>query len=333
MKKIAILATGGTIAGASTGPINSVYESAKFGINEILSEFNELKSIADISAEQICNIGSQDMNEKIWLKLSHRANELLANDKIDALVITHGTDTLEESGYFLTLTIKSQKPVVITAAMRSANSLSSDGAMNLYNAISVAACKNSANMGVLVVINDEIHLAREIIKTNTTALNAFASPNCGKCGIVHYGKVVFYTKSLRRHTMWSEFSAKFCKDLSSLQNLPCVEIVYDYAGASGEAVYSALNLGAKGIICAALGNGNLSPNMLHALKFANSKGAIVVISSRTNSGIISGDELDFNKLNFILSDSLNAQKARVLLMLCIASGFDKEIIKEKFNIY
>lgn len=333
MKKIAILATGGTIAGASTGPINSAYESAKFGINEILSEFNELKSIADISAEQICNIGSQDMNEKIWLKLSHRANELLANDKIDALVITHGTDTLEESGYFLTLTIKSQKPVVITAAMRSANSLSSDGAMNLYNAISVAACKNSANMGVLVVINDEIHLAREITKANTTALNAFTSPNCGKCGIVHYGKAVFYTKSLRRHTMRSEFSAKFCKDLSSLQNLPCVEIVYDYAGASGEAVYIALNLGAKGIICAALGNGNLSPNMLHALKFANSKGVIVVISSRTNSGIISGDELDFNKLNFILSDSLNAQKARVLLMLCIASGFDKETIKEKFNIY
>ena len=333
MKKIAILATGGTIAGASSGPINSTYKSAKFGINEILSEFNELKSIADISAEQICNIGSQDMNEKIWLKLSHRANELLANDIIDALVITHGTDTLEESGYFLTLTIKSQKPVIITAAMRSANSLSSDGAMNLYNAISVAACKNSANMGVLVVINDEIHLAREITKANTTALNAFTSPNCGKCGIVHYGKAVFYTKSLRRHTMRSEFSAKFCEDLSSLQNLPCVEIVYDYAGASGESVYSALNLGAKGIICAALGNGNLSPNMLHALKFATSKGAIVVISSRTNSGIISGDELDFNKLNFILSDSLNAQKARVLLMLCIASGFDKETIKEKFNIY
>lgn len=327
MKKVVVLATGGTIAGASAGAINGAYESGKIGINEILDNFSELKSIANISTEQICNIGSQDMNEKIWLKLARRANELLASDEVDALVITHGTDTLEESGYFLNLTLNSQKPIVITAAMRSANSLSSDGAMNLYNALSVATCQASTRMGVLVVINDEIHLAREITKMNTTSLSAFNSPNCGRCGAVHYGKVEFYTKSLRKHTTQSEFN------ILNLLNLPSVEIVYDYAGASGEAVFGALNLGAKGIVCAALGNGNLSPNMLKALKYASSKEITVVISSRTNGGIISGSELDFAKLNFISSDSLNAQKARILLMLCLASGFNNKTIGQKFSTY
>ncbi|WP_407933819.1 asparaginase [Campylobacter vicugnae] len=322
MKKIVVLATGGTIAGSSTSSLSGKYESGKIDINDILDSFDEIKDIAKVCGIDICNIGSQNMNENIWLELARKCNELLSSNEVDAIVITHGTDTLEESAYFLNLTIKSHKPVVMSAAMRSHNSLSSDGAINLYNAISVAAADESAGMGVLVVINDEIHLAREVSKMDTIALNAFSSPNCGKCGIVHYGKVKFYTKSLRQHTLQSKFNPDI---------LPRVDILYDYAGAKIETLYKSNAI--KGIVCAALGNGNLSPQMLKFLKSARDNEVVVVISSRVNGGVINGSELDFAELGFIASDSLNPQKSRVLLMLSLSSKEDIEKIRDNFDIY
>ncbi len=324
---IVLLATGGTIAGSGTSASLGSYKSGELGIIELLKAIpNHLIKIARIQGEQISNIGSQDMNEEVWFKLAKRAQELLDDSRIQGVVITHGTDTLEESAYFLNLVLRSTKPVVLVGAMRNFTSLSADGALNLYNALSVAIDEKSANKGVLVVMDDSIFSAREVVKTHTTHTSTFKALNSGAIGSVYYGRVRYYMQPLRKHTIESEFS------LSQLKTpLPKVDIIYTHAGMTPDLFQASLNSHAKGVVIAGVGNGNVSAGFLKAMQEASEMGVVIVRSSRVGSGEISLGEIDDK--TFITSDNLNPQKARVLLQLALTKTNDKAKIQEMFEEY
>ncbi|WP_369795575.1 type II asparaginase [Campylobacter sputorum] len=325
---IYILATGGTIAGGGDSALSGNYKSGTVTVDKLIAAVPQINEIANIKGEQISNIGSQDMNNEIWLKLSKRVNELLKTNDVDGIVITHGTDTMEATSYFLSLTLKSKKPVVFVGAMRSGTSLSADGPLNIYNAVNVAMDKSSMNKGALVAMNDEIHAAREVTKTNTTNVATFKSPNSGKIGSVNYGIVDYLLTPARKHSVDSEF------DVSKLDKLPKVEIVYAYANDSADFVNLAVKNGAKGIILAGMGNGNPSTGVQDALANAAKQGVVVVRSSRVGSGSTSvGAEVDDKKLGFVTADSLNPQKSRVLLMLALTKTNDVNKIQEMFKMY
>ncbi len=323
---IALLATGGTIAGSGASASSGSYKSGELGIKELLKAIPSLNKLARIQGEQISNIGSQDMNEEVWFKLAKRAQELLDDSRIQGVIITHGTDTLEESAYFLNLVLRSTKPVVLVGAMRNASSLSADGALNLYNALSVAINEKSANKGVLVVMDDNIFSAREVAKTHTTHTSTFKALNSGAIGSVYYGKTRYYMQPLRKHTTESEFS------LSQLKTpLPKVDIIYTHVGMTPDLLQASLNSHAKGVVIAGVGNGNVSAGFLKAMQEASQMGVVIVRSSRVGSGGVTSGEIDDKA--FITSDNLNPQKARVLLQLALTKTNDKTKIQEMFEKY
>ncbi|MGL2551563.1 type II asparaginase [Helicobacter pylori] len=323
---IVLLATGGTIAGSGVDASLGSYKSGELGVKELLKAIPSLNKIARIQGEQVSNIGSQDMNEEIWFKLAKRAQELLDDSRIQGVVITHGTDTLEESAYFLNLVLRSTKPVVLVGAMRNAASLSADGALNLYNALSVAIDEKSANKGVLVVMDDTIFSAREVVKTHTTHTSTFKALNSGAIGSVYYGKTRYYMQPLRKHTTESEFSI-----LELKTPLPKVDIIYTHAGMTPDLLQVSLISHAKGVVIAGVGNGNVSARFLKAMQEASQMGVVIVRSSRVGSGEVTSGEIDDKA--FITSDNLNPQKARVLLQLALTKTNDKEKIQEMFEEY
>src|SRR6187401_1721413 len=197
---VAVLATGGTIAGAAASDVQKGYTSGQLGVEQLIDAVPQAKKLANLRGEQVSNIGSQDMNDEVWLKLANRVNELAAMPDVAGIVITHGTDTIEETAYFLNLVVKSRKPVVMTAAMRPSTALSADGPLNFYNAVAVAANKEASGRGVLVVVNDWIHGASSLTKTSTTAVQTFLSPLSGLIGTVTYGEVDFLRGPVGRHT-------------------------------------------------------------------------------------------------------------------------------------
>src|SRR5512143_3255082 len=201
LPSVVVLATGGTIAGAAASDVQAAYTSGQVGVEQLLAAVPQAKKLAVMRGEQISNIGSQDMNDAVWLKLARRINELTAMPDVDGVVITHGTDTIEETAYFLNLVVRSKKPVVLTAAMRPSTALSADGPLNFYNAVAVAANKDAAGRGVLVVINDWIHGASSLTKTNTTAVQTFLSPLRGLIGTVSYGEAEFYRQPVGKNTV------------------------------------------------------------------------------------------------------------------------------------
>ena len=322
---IYILATGGTIAGSGSGALDTSYTSGTVTVDKLIAAVPEINKIATIKGEQISNIGSQEMNNEVWFKLANRVNELLTSGKADGVVITHGTDTMEETAYFLNLVVKSDKPIVMVGAMRNSGSLSADGSLNIFNAVNVAMSKEAAGKGVVVVMNDEIHAAREVTKTNTTAVDTFKSPNSGKIGTVFYGNVKFYMNPTRKHTVNSAF------DITKIKELPRVDIIYSHSNDNPDFVNVAVKNGAKGIINAGMGNGNPFPSALEALGEAVKAGVVVVRDSRVGSGETTlNGEVDDGKYGFLASDNLNAQKARVLLMLALTQTTDKAKIQELF---
>ena len=322
---IYILATGGTIAGSGSGALDTSYTSGTVTVDKLIAAVPEINKIATIKGEQISNIGSQEMNNEVWFKLANRVNELLTSGKADGVVITHGTDTMEETAYFLNLVVKSDKPIVMVGAMRNSGSLSADGPLNIFNAVNVAMSKEAAGKGVMVVMNDEIHAAREVTKTNTTAVDTFKSPNSGKIGTVFYGNVKFYMNPTRKHTVNSAF------DITKIKELPRVDIIYSHSNDNPDFVNLAVKNGAKGIVNAGMGNGNPFPSALEALGEAVKAGVVVVRDSRVGSGETTlNGEVDDGKYGFLASDNLNAQKARVLLMLALTQTTDKAKIQELF---
>lgn len=322
---ITILATGGTIAGSSSDKLNASYQSGTHTVDQLITAVPAINTLAEIKGEQIANIGSQEMNNDIWLKLARRTNELL-NGEADAVIITHGTDTMEETAYFLNLTVKSDKPIILVGAMRNADSLSADGPLNLFNAVNVAINKQSIGKGVLVVMNESIHAAREVVKTHTTAVETFQSPNTGKIGTVFYGKVNYYLQPTRKHTTNSAFN------IAEITELPRVDILYSHSNDYPEFIQTAINAGAKGIIIAGMGNGNLYPSVLTALEKAIKQHQIAVVrNSRVGSGeTTTNGEINDEQYGFLTSDNLNPQKARVLLMLGLSQTQEKTALQNYF---
>jgi L-asparaginase len=328
LPKITIVATGGTIAGAQAKGQDAGYKAGSFKVEDLINAVPTLKDIADITGEQVVNIGSQDMNNDVWLRLAKRLNELVAQQEIDGVVITHGTDTMEETSYFLNLVLKTNKPVVMVGSMRPATAIGTDGPANLYNAVSVATNQGARGRGVLVLLNDEIHYARETTKTNTTQLDTFKSPNRGKGGMTNAGRVYWYDPPGARHTADSEF------DVRGTDQLPRVEIFYAHANMGRDFIDRAVELGVKGIVIAGVGDGNMTKVAVAGLQEAVKKGVVVVRSSRTGSGITDRNvELNDDKLGFLASMELNPQKARILLMLGLTKTRDPVALQKLFYTY
>ncbi|WP_104748004.1 type II asparaginase [Helicobacter cetorum] len=336
---IALLATGGTIAGSSASDSTSSYKSGELGVEQLINAVPNIKKLANLKSEQISNIGSQDMNEEVQFKLAKRIQELLDNKDIQGVVVTHGTDTLEESAYFLNLVVHSNKPIVLVGAMRNSTSLSADGALNLYNAVSVATNKESKNKGVLVVMDDNIFSAREVTKTNTTHTSAFKAPNSGAIGSVYYAKVRYYMQPLRKHTNESEFSISELEKLVKHSSnhdvlLPRVDIIYAHTNSDAELLNASIKHHAKGIVVAGVGNGNVNETLLKAMQNASNQGVVIVRSSRVGSGeTTSPGEIDDKTYHFVASDNLNPQKARVLLQLALTKTKDVEKVRKIFERY
>lgn len=325
---IVILATGGTIAGSADSELQTTgYKAGAVGVDVLVNAVPQIKEIAQIKGEQIANIDSADMSDEIWLKLVKRVNELLASPEVDGVVITHGTDTMEETAFFLHLTIKSDKPVVLVGAMRPSTAMSADGPKNLYNAVALAAHADSRGRGVMVAMNDRIQSARYVSKIHALNVNAFASPNAGDMGYILDGRVIFYTMPTKAHTTQSEF------DVSELRSLPKVDILYSYANdGSSVAAQALFNQGTKGIVVAGTGAGSIHKDHKDMLKKLMQNGLVVVQSSRVNNGFITANESD-SEFGFIGSGDLNPQKARVLLMLALTKTDNPKRIAEIFSQY
>ncbi len=326
---IYILATGGTIAGTGSSETGSAYKAGAITVDQLLGAVPEILEIAEVKGEQVANIGSQDMNNEVWLTLSKRANELLAQGDVDGIVITHGTDTQEETAYFLNLTVHSDKPVVLVGSMRPSTAISADGPRNIYNAVATAISPESRNRGVMVVMDDQILGADDLSKTNTLAVGTFQNPNYGHMGIVYNNKPIFTRRSAKRHTARSEF------DVRNLTELPRVEILASYSNATPLFVDAAIKAGVKGIVVAGVGNGNMTTSMQNALAKAHKEqGLAVVRSSRIATGpTAQWDEVDDDALGFAASWYINPWRARVLLMLALTKTTDYKEIQRMFSEY
>jgi L-asparaginase len=314
LPRILVLATGGTIAGQADPRTSGAYKSGQITGEQLVQSVPGLDKLASVNAEQISSIGSQDMNDKVWFALASRIQQAFDKNEADGVVITHGTDTLEETAFFLDNVIKGDKPVVIVGSMRPATAVSADGPGNLYEAVEVAADPRSRGRGVMAVLNDKIEPARSVTKTNTTSIETFASPNGGPIGYVDTaGGIRFMAQaSSPKHTTYA---------LPASEPLPRVEIIYSHANMDAVPIDDAISHGAKGIVLAGVGDGNTSKQALEALEAAAKKGIVIVRSTRVRSGFVTRDvEVDDDKNGFVVSEDLNPQKARVLTQLLIASG-------------
>lgn len=328
LAKIKIIATGGTIAGSSSSATDLTnYSAAELSIQSLLDAVPQIHQFSDVSGEQLCNINSSSITLQIWLQLANRINELLCTEDVDGIVVTHGTDTLEETAYFLNLTVKSSKPVVITGAMRPATAISADGPLNLLNAVQLAASTTAIGKGVLVLLNGEINAAAEVAKTNSLAVQTFCSPMVGSLGCMIDENPVFWRTPTRRHTINSIF------DIRGLKTLPYVKTIYGQAADDRLLVDAVVSANAQGIVFAGMGNGNIHESTEPALQEAVSKGIAVVIASRTGSGFVTENKLKNKQHGFIYSANLSPAKARILLMLALTITKDNGQIKEFFTIY
>jgi L-asparaginase len=328
LPNIVILATGGTIAGAAATGTQAAYTSGAVTIDAMLAAVPGIRDLANIKGEQISNVGSQDMTMDIMLAVAKRCNQLLAKNDVDGIVITHGTDTMEETAFFLNLTVKSDKPVVMVGSMRPSTAVSADGPLNLYDAIAVAGDPNAKGRGVLVVMNDWIHAAHSLTKTSTTAIQTFMSPLRGLLGVSTYGKNDFYNTPHWKHTSASEF------DITSVTNLPRVDIIFACADMSPDLIDAAAANGAKGIVIAGVGNGNMNKASLEAAQRVARKGVVVVRSSRVATGTVGRNvEVNDDEMGFVASDELNPQKSRILLMLALLKPRSTMEIQKLFQTY
>ena len=328
LPNVVILATGGTIAGAAATGTQAGYTSGAVTIDAMLAAVPGIKDLANVKGEQISNVGSQDMSFDIMLSLAKRINILLAQPDIDGIVVTHGTDTMEETAYFLNLVVKSDKPVVMVGSMRPSTAVSADGPLNLFNAVGVAVDPSSKGRGVLVVMNDWIHGAHSLTKTSTTAIQTFMSPLRGLVGISSYGKNDFYNTPQWKHTTGSEF------DIANVTKLPRVDIVFACADMSADLIDASVANGAKGIVIAGVGNGNMNQASLQAAARAAKKGVVVVRSSRVVTGTVGRNvEVNDDEMNLVASDELNPQKSRILLMLALLKSRPTAEIQNLFYSY
>ena len=326
--KIRIIATGGTIAGVSSTSASSAYTAGQVGIQTLLDAVPQILNLADVSGEQLVNIGSQDMNDEVWLKLAKRVNQLLNEEGYDGIVITHGTDTMEETAYFLNLTVKSDKPVVLAGSMRPSNAISADGPANLYNAVAAAVSPACKGMGVLCCMNNQLLDAKTVIKTHTIDCDTFEGGPSGIIGYVYNGEAYILQTPNNKHTINSVF------DVSKITKFPKVGIVYGYANASPLPMQAFVDANFDGIVLAGVGDGNFYKDVFDVAVKAQNQGIQIVRSSRCPTGpTCLNSEVDDEKYHFVASLSHNPQKARILLMLALTRTHDWQESEEFFKEY
>jgi L-asparaginase len=327
-----VLSTGGTIAGTGASATDlSNYKAGSILGEDLVNAVPQIKKVANVKVEQVVNVPSPDISLDNWITLANRINTIFASDpKVAGVVVTHGTSTIEETGYFLNLAVKYDRPVVLVGSMRPATAISADGPLNLLNAVRVASTPAARGKGVLIVMNDEINAARDVTKTNTFRVETFRAPELGFLGYVDEDKVSFYRTSTKRHTVSSEF------DIKAIREFPKVEILYSYVQPNTAVIQALVGSGVKGIIFAGTGAGGLSSFEKAALKPilslpANSR-PVLVRSSRVGNGRVIGRD-EYDSMGMIPADSLNPQKARILLMLALTKTRDLDEIKRMFAQY
>ena len=319
---------GGTIAGSAESSTEAGYTAGRMSVDAMVEAVPEISTLARVRGEQVANVGSQDMTVAIMINLARRIGALLEDAAVDGVVVTHGTDTMEETAYFLNLTVKSRKPVVMTGAMRPFNAVSADGPLNLFNAVAVAADPQAAGRGVLVVMNDRIHGAHSLTKSNTTSVETFISPINGLIGTVNYGQTEYFRRPFRRHTHASQFS------LDGVTTLPRVDIIYACIDMPADLIDCAVDRRAKGIVIAGDGNGNMNAATVERAAQAARRGIVIVRSSRVPTGKVGRNvEIDDDQRRFIASDELNPAKARILLMLALLKKRRLETLQRLFYRY
>ncbi len=329
--RVYVIGTGGSISFVGsyrTDYINYSYDNKHLTIQQLLDRVPEVNQIADAVAEQFLNLGSTEVLPSHWLELARRINQIFREDLAAAgVAITHGTATLEETAYFLNLTVKSHQPVVVTGSMRPPTGLDTDADLNLLDCVRVAAAPQSAGRGVLTVLNNEIQAARDVTKTNSYRLETFKSPDLGFLGYADAdGQVVFYRTTTRCHTRDTEF------DIETVAELPRVDIAYAYAGVDGLVIDALAEGGAGGIVAAGLGSGGSPPPFMEALRRAQRRGVKVVIATQTGSGRVVRTRR-FTEDGYIVADNLTPKKARILLMLALTRTDDPTEIQRMMLTY
>ncbi|MEG2999288.1 MAG: type II asparaginase [Comamonas sp.] len=325
---VVVLATGGTIAGAGASTVNSAtYTAAKVPVDKLLAGLPELAQVANVRGEQTFQIASESFTNDNLLTLAKRVSALSKQADVDGIVITHGTDTLAETAYFLSLVVHTDKPIAVVGSMRPGTALSADGALNLVNAVSVAASKDARGKGVLVTMNDEINTARDVNKDINIQTGAFKS-QWGPLGMVVEGKNYWFRAPVKRHTNQSEFN------IDNITALPQVDIVYAYGSVQPTAVNALVAGGAKAIIHAGTGNGSVADRMVKPLQDARAKGTIIVRSSRVPYGfVLRNAEQPDDKYDWVVAHDMRPEKARILTMLALTRGADTKTLQRMFWEY
>ena len=326
-----VIGTGGSISciGESrTDFLDYGYADRHYSIEEMLARLPELEHIATVRCEQLTNVSSGELAPTHWLALAKRINAIFRDAPDTAgVAVTHGTATLEETAYFLNLTVKSAKPVVVTGAMRPLTAMSNDAEVNLFDAIRIAASEHAADRGVLAVLNNQIHAARDVTKSNTSRLDTFKTPDLGYLGYADSdGEIVFYREVSRRHTAQTEF------DVDALDAVPRVDIAHAYAGADGTAIEAFAKAGCAGLVAGGLGSGSTPRPFLNALAEVTRAGVPVVVASQSGSGRVMARRI-FTDHGLIPSDNLSPRKARILLMLALTRTRDPVEIARMFQTY
>ena len=324
--KIRIIATGGTIAGVSASATSSAYGAGQVGIQTLIDAVPQIKELADVSGEQLVNIGSQDMNDAVWLKLAKRINQLLSGD-YDGVLVTHGTDTMEETAYFLSLTVHSDKPVILVGSMRPSTAISADGPANLYNGVAALVDPSSKGHGVMACMNNQLIDAKSLIKTHTTDCATFKG-TYGEVGYVYNGKPYYIFEPTYKHTTRSIFN------VDNLEKLPQVGIIYGYANCSTLPIEAFVKAKFDGIVLAGVGDGNFYKDVFDVAVQMQESGTQIVRASRVPTGptCLNG-EVDDSKYHFVAALNLNPQKARVLLQLALTKTRDWQQIQKYFQEY
>jgi glutamin-(asparagin-)ase len=325
---VVILATGGTIAGAGASAVNSAtYAAAKVPVDKLLAGLPELATVATVRGEQVFQIASESFTNDNLIKLGKRVSALVKQPDVDGIVVTHGTDTLEETAYFLNLVIRTSKPIVVVGSMRPGTALSADGALNLFDAVSVAASKDAVGKGVLVTMNDEINSGRDVVKLINIKTEAFKS-QWGPLGMIVEGNNYWFRAPVKRHTAQSEFN------IDDFEALAPVEIVYGYGNVAGTALDAVGKSGIKALIHAGTGNGSVADRIVPALQEVRAKGIQVIRSSRVPSGfVLRNAEQPDDKYDWVVAHDLNPQKARILAAVALTKGVDSKELQRIFWQY
>jgi glutamin-(asparagin-)ase len=328
LPNVVILATGGTIAGAGASAVNSAtYAAAKVPVEKLLAGLPELSKVANVRGEQVFQIASESLTNDNLLTLAKRVSALSKQSDVDGIVITHGTDTLEETAYFLTLTVHTTKPIIVVGSMRPGTALSADGALNLFDAVNVAASKDAGGKGVLVTMNDEIQSGRDVSKTVNIKTEAFKS-QWGPLGMIVEGRNYWFRAPVKRHTMQSEF------DIDKIDALPAVEIAYGYQGVSATAIDALAKSGIKALIHAGTGNGSVADRIVPNLQKVRADGIPVIRSARVPDGfVIRNAEQPDDKYDWVVAHDLRPQKARILAMVALTKTNDTKQLQRIFWEY